>query len=68
MHGLRWIERLYSPFGVHLCWPSYTRPDDEIGYVTRVYPGIKENGSIFSHPNPWVDHRRDASWAAATGR
>lgn len=45
---------LYSPFGVHLCWPSYSQPDDEIGYVTRVYKGVKENGSIFSHPNPWV--------------
>jgi N,N'-diacetylchitobiose phosphorylase len=47
-------RNLYSPFGVHLCWPSYSHPDDEIGYVTRVYPGVKENGSIFSHPNPWV--------------
>jgi N,N'-diacetylchitobiose phosphorylase len=45
---------LYSPYGVHLCWPSYSKPDDEIGYVTRVYRGVKENGSIFSHPNPWV--------------
>ena len=37
--------------------PSYTVPDDDIGFVTRVYPGVKENGSIFSHPNPWA-------WAA----
>jgi N,N'-diacetylchitobiose phosphorylase len=22
--------------------------------VTRVYRGIKENGAIFSHPNPWA--------------
>jgi N,N'-diacetylchitobiose phosphorylase len=22
--------------------------------VTRVYKGIKENGAIFSHPNPWA--------------
>ena len=22
--------------------------------MTRVYPGLKENGSIFSHPNPWA--------------
>ena len=22
--------------------------------MTRVYPGVKENGSIFSHPNPWA--------------
>jgi N,N'-diacetylchitobiose phosphorylase len=45
---------LYSKFGLHLVWPSFTKPDDDIGYVTRVYPGIKENGAIFSHPNPWA--------------
>ncbi len=46
-------EHLASEYGTHLCWPSYTKVDDTIGYVTRVYPGVKENGSIFSHPNAW---------------
>ncbi|MDR0283679.1 MAG: hypothetical protein LBI33_02150 [Propionibacteriaceae bacterium] len=46
-------EFLASPFGTHLNWPSYTHVDDTIGYVTRVYPGVKENGAIFSHPNAW---------------
>lgn len=46
-------EHLASPYGTHLCWPSYTQVDDTIGYVTRVYPGVKENGAIFSHPNAW---------------
>ncbi|MCA9733485.1 N,N'-diacetylchitobiose phosphorylase [candidate division KSB1 bacterium] len=45
---------LYSEYGLHLLWPAYGTPDDSIGYVTRVYKGIKENGSIFSHPNPWA--------------
>ena len=45
---------LASPYGIHLVWPTYTRPNDDIGYVTRVYRGVKENGSIFSHPNPWA--------------
>ncbi len=45
---------LYSKYGLHLLWPSYSKPDDDIGYVTRVYKGIKENGAIFSHPNPWA--------------
>jgi N,N'-diacetylchitobiose phosphorylase len=45
---------LYSEYGIHLLWPSYSKPDDDIGYVTRVYKGIKENGAIFSHPNPWA--------------
>lgn len=48
---------LYTPYGILLNAPSFTVPDDDIGFVTRVYPGLKENGSIFSHPNPWA-------WAA----
>ena len=48
---------LLTPYGLMLNAPAYTKPDDDIGFVTRVYPGLKENGSIFSHPNPWA-------WAA----
>ena len=48
---------LYTPYGIMLNGPSYTKPDEEVGFVTRVYPGVKENGAIFSHPNPWA-------WAA----
>ncbi|MCR5476249.1 MAG: N,N'-diacetylchitobiose phosphorylase [Lachnospiraceae bacterium] len=47
-------EKLATPFGIMLNAPVYTEPDDEVGFITRVYPGLKENGSIFSHPNPWV--------------
>lgn len=50
-------QYLYTPYGILLNAPSYTKPDDEIGFVTRVYPGLKENGAVFSHPNPWA-------WAA----
>lgn len=50
-------EYLFTPYGLMLNAPPYTKPDDGIGFVTRVYPGLKENGSIFSHPNPWA-------WAA----
>lgn len=50
-------DKLLTPYGILLNAPSYTVPDDDIGFVTRVYPGLKENGSIFSHPNPWA-------WAA----
>lgn len=50
-------EYLYTPWGIMLNAPSYTVPDDDIGFVTRVYPGVKENGAVFSHPNPWA-------WAA----
>lgn len=47
-------KHLFSEYGIHLVWPTYRTPDDDIGYITRVYPGIKENGAIFSHPNPWA--------------
>jgi N,N'-diacetylchitobiose phosphorylase len=47
-------KHLFSKYGIHLVWPSFTKPDDTVGYVTRVYRGIKENGAIFSHPNPWA--------------
>ncbi|MCL2546320.1 MAG: N,N'-diacetylchitobiose phosphorylase [Oscillospiraceae bacterium] len=47
-------EWLYTPWGLMLNAPSFTVPDDDIGYMTRVYPGVKENGAIFSHPNPWA--------------
>ena len=45
---------LYSEYGLHLVWPSFSQPNDDIGFVTRVYRGVKENGAIFSHPNPWA--------------
>lgn len=48
---------LLTDYGIMLNAPSYTVPDDDIGFVTRVYPGLKENGAVFSHPNPWA-------WAA----
>ena len=52
------IEKyLYTPYGLLLNTPAYTKPDPDIGFITKVYPGLKENSSIFSHPNPWV-------WAA----
>lgn len=45
---------LYTPYGLMLNAPCFVTPDDSIGFVTRVYPGLKENGAIFSHPNPWA--------------
>lgn len=48
---------LSTQYGVMLNAPSYTIPDEDIGFITRVYRGVKENGAIFSHANPWL-------WAA----
>ena len=47
-------EWLYTPYGLMLNAPSFRTVDDSVGFVTRVYPGVKENGAVFSHPNPWA--------------
>jgi N,N'-diacetylchitobiose phosphorylase len=47
-------EYLETPWGLALNAPAYTQIDDDVGFVTRVYPGLKENASVFSHPNPWA--------------
>ena len=47
-------EHLYTAYGLRLNAPAYTKPDDAIGFITRVYPGVKENSAIFSHSNPWA--------------
>ncbi len=61
-HGRMAVEvidkYLFGQWGIHLNAPSYGTPDDEIGFITRVYKGLKENGAIFSHSNPWA-------WVAA---
>ena len=57
-HGLAAMdsvdEYLYTEYGLMLNAPCFHTVDDSIGFVTRVYPGLKENGAIFSHPNPWA--------------
>ena len=47
-------QHLFSEQGLHLLWPAFSKPNDDIGFVGRVYRGVKENGAIFSHPNPWA--------------
>jgi N,N'-diacetylchitobiose phosphorylase len=45
---------LFSEYGLHLLAPAFSKPNDDIGFMGRVYRGVKENGAIFSHPNPWA--------------
>lgn len=45
---------LYTPYGLMLNAPAFETPNDDIGFVTRVYKGVKENGAVFSHSNPWA--------------
>ena len=58
MKAMDSVEKwLCTPYGLQLNAPAYTKRNDDIGFVTRVCPGLKENASVFSHPNPWA-------WAA----
>ncbi len=47
-------EYLFTDYGLMLNAPCFETIDDQIGFVTRVYPGVKENGAVFSHSNPWA--------------
>ena len=47
-------KHLFSRYGLHLLWSACGVPDKDVGFVTRMYKGIKENASIFSHSNPYA--------------
>jgi cellobiose phosphorylase len=47
-------ERLATPHGLVLLDPPYTRYHVELGEISSYPPGYKENGSVFSHTNPWI--------------
>ena len=45
---------LDTKYGIVLFHPAYKEYEAEVGYVS-VYPaGLKENGGIFCHSNPWA--------------
>ncbi|MBN1794202.1 MAG: glycosyl transferase [Candidatus Omnitrophica bacterium] len=47
-------ELLDTELGIMLMYPGYTRSDQKLGAITHFPPGLKENGGIFSHANPWA--------------
>ena len=47
-------EQLATEHGIMLVTPPYTKMDMALGGITVFIPGLKENGSIFRHPNPWA--------------
>ncbi|MFA6610026.1 MAG: glycosyl transferase [Candidatus Omnitrophota bacterium] len=46
-------KHLDSKHGIMLIAPPYTSYDTKIGAVGTFAPGLKENGGIFCHANPW---------------
>jgi cellobiose phosphorylase len=47
----KWLD---CDFGIVLNYPAYTRYYPEYGEISSYPPGLKENGGIFCHNNPWV--------------
>jgi len=45
---------LFSKYGLKLLHPAYTKYYPELGEISTYPPGLKENASIFCHPNPWA--------------
>jgi cellobiose phosphorylase len=45
---------LSTKYGIKLLTPAYTKYRPELGEISTYPPGLKENGSIFVHPNPWA--------------
>jgi len=47
-------ERLATPYGVMLCDPPFVKTDVAVVRAVLFNPGMKENGSIFCHPQGWA--------------
>jgi cellobiose phosphorylase len=47
-------RHLYTPNGIILQLPSYSRYYLELGEVSSYPPGYKENAGIFCHNNTWI--------------
>lgn len=42
-------EQLYSPNGVSMFAPPYSKMRDDVGRVTQKHPGSAENGAVYNH-------------------
>ena len=47
-------KHLDTPHGIRLTAPPYRAYDSAVGAVGTFAPGLKENGGIFCHANPWA--------------
>jgi len=45
---------LATEHGILILQPSYSKHYPELGSISVYPPGLKENGAIFCHPNPWA--------------
>lgn len=53
--ALNSVEKyLKNDYGVELLYPTYKEYHIELGEISSYPPGYKENGSVFTHNNPWI--------------
>ncbi len=45
---------LFQKNGPLLLYPSYSKPDKMIGYLSRYAPGRRENGGVYTHAAAWL--------------
>ncbi len=50
---------LLKDYGALLLYPAYTKARNDIGYISRYAPGLRENGGVYTHAATW------AVWAYA---
>ncbi len=47
-------KHLATEYGIMILQPSFSKFYPELGSISIYPPGLKENGAIFCHPNPWI--------------
>jgi cellobiose phosphorylase len=47
-------ELLATTMGYRLLAPTFMEPEDRIGRISCLEPGICENGTVYSHVNAWM--------------
>ena len=60
-------EYLATPYGIMLNAPSYTVPDDDIGFITRVYPGVQGKWCDILTSKPMGMGSRMCTWKRQQG-
>jgi len=54
LKSIKAVEKyLWCKYGPLLIYPGFTEPDENIGYISRYAPGVRENGAVYTHPACW---------------
>ncbi|WUR13585.1 NdvB protein [[Empedobacter] haloabium] len=49
-------QQLYTPYGVQMFAPPYSKMRDDVGRVTQKHPGSAENGAVYNHAAAFYIH------------